>query len=414
MSDGRLLPDVDFHWTAASGSKNKALRVAALSDTEQQAALEGIPLEPAEVPTPQFAMVSFATKMNRPWEGPPQGKVLDGGEYHGTEDVSWTVDCGGYQLLKEQAVYDFSIDEYLEYISANSEYIDRVVLRDWACEPDLIEGQERSVTDHQQWSLADHIAMVKGIDDRGLDVEPMAVVQGYTKEQYLSHLDSLAEHGLIFDSVGIGSVCARDDVAEIAGVVDAVATALPDRCAIHGFGMKVTALANEQIRAELESVDTAAWDYRLHTDATTEAHDGPRYHDEWFDYRKPEYPSANWRNTLLAMVGYAGRITELCDEATDTVACSLSQFGSENNRVQVRECLCGATIDPSSPEPVPDSACRHCQRWATSNAFRHIDRRDRFSPAASQPGVGGADQTEDQEPASRTDATEQSTLRIHG
>jgi hypothetical protein len=59
--------------------------------------------------------------------------------------------------------------------------------------------------------------------------------------------------------VGVGSVCKRNgDPAAVLAVLDAIAAVRPD-LRLHGFGLKLTALTSERIRARLYSADSMAW-----------------------------------------------------------------------------------------------------------------------------------------------------------
>lgn len=62
--------------------------------------------------------------------------------------------------------------------------------------------------------------------------------------------------------VGVGSVCKRQSKpAAIMSVLRAILDERPD-LRLHGFGVKVTSLAEGAIRDSLYSADSMAWSYR--------------------------------------------------------------------------------------------------------------------------------------------------------
>jgi hypothetical protein len=180
------LDALDFHWTVSSGSSRKALR--ALSEDDNTESLGETPFDPDEFESPEYAMVSYATKMKKPWDGP-----------------TWIIDSGGYSTLTTNPEYQSEIRDYIDFLQTHESTIDYFALRDWACEPDLLRQWDRSVEDHQQWTLRDHIQTIEQADQSWLDAEPIAVLQGYDVRDYLECIDLFRDHGLITDKMGIGS-----------------------------------------------------------------------------------------------------------------------------------------------------------------------------------------------------------------
>ncbi len=378
--------DITFYWTGGSGAANKALRIAALDEHPQHYFLRDHPLSPEDLPDITHGMISYATKENTPWEGVPHGTKLGKRySYQGTTDIDWTVDCGGYQLLSSKSAYDFSIADFVDFIATHDDYIDRVALRDWACEPDLTARDGRSVALHQAWTLEDHIEMVDTLADRGVTAQPMAVIQGHRPGEYQRHIQQLRDYGLIYDDVGIGSVCGRDRVEEIAAIISTVDTATPQRCDLHGFGVKVTALGHPDVRAALASADSGAWDGRLSTDAGKPVHNGPRVRDRWIDYNSPTDPSEGWRNQLLALAGYHQRLTATLDDDADDTAGYTASLPSASGSTDELECVCGNVVDPGAPTDERDLTCRHCERLMVRALDRQQASRAEFTAPRPQP-----------------------------
>ena len=124
-----------FNWTAASGSSRKAIRTAGLPDDEMEdkLATRNVDLNPGEVPEPEYVIVSYATKLNEPWEG-----------------LNWIIDSGGYSTLNSNANYETDVKEYVDYLLEHESKISRYVLRDWACEDELLWKYDQTVRDHQK------------------------------------------------------------------------------------------------------------------------------------------------------------------------------------------------------------------------------------------------------------------------
>lgn len=360
------LDALDFHWTVSSGSSRKALR--ALSEDDDTESLAETPFGPDEFQAPEYAMVSFATKMNEPWDGP-----------------TWIIDSGGYSTLTTNPEYQSEISDYVDFLNTHEATIDYYALRDWACEPDLLRQWDHSVEDHQQWTLRDHIQTIEQADS--LDAEPIAVLQGYDVRDYLECIDLFRDHGLITDKMGIGSVCRRNQTELIRNTILRVREALPPRVDLHGFGVKQEVLESPDILSGLDSVDSNAWDSRLYYDADTSAHEGPKhYDDEWLDYRTPDRPSFNWRNMLIAYRDYRrdlGRLLDLdqIDKPTgdfETVT-SLRDYRSGDHNADeyiLVKCVCGTLLDPGQPADAQTGQCRHCEQTLLQLWDLHTARRE--------------------------------------
>ncbi len=350
-----------FYWTVASGSSRKAIRTAGLSvdKMEDELTTRNVDLDPDDVPEPEFAMVSHATKMNEPWDGP-----------------DWMIDSGGYSTLNSNASYETDVEEYIDYLLEHESKISRYVLRDWACEDELLRKYDRTVRDHQKWTIRDHIKCREQADAAGLDAEPVAVLQGYDIRDYLWHYDYLREHGLLTDHLGIGSVCRRNSEAQLRSTIVQLREEIPDRITLHGFGVKQTLLGYPDVVDALNSVDTAAWNYGLRMDA--EANNSAEGHRN------------TWNRNLEAYIAYREKITGLLDAVEDGDGTSqITRIGNWSATPDVPdgtypmvECLCGTVLDPNSlindDLPDPEPACRHCERFIMSLWDRNLDPHDEF------------------------------------
>lgn len=216
------MTDFTFFFGAASGSSRKALRK----------------LEEPNV------MLNYATKMNEPWDGIKR----------------LFIDSGGYSFMKGKGEYSTSDAAYLDFIERHAPT--QFALRDYPCEPDVLDTHGRSVGEHQRMTTERHVSLLDALSDREIAADPIAVVQGWHRDDYVAHVDALRDRGALTDYVGIGSVCRRNQDAEIREIVHAVADALPTGTDIHAFGVKGSVLRFPDVRARLTSADSQSYEFR--------------------------------------------------------------------------------------------------------------------------------------------------------
>lgn len=250
-----MIDEIDIYYGVASGQQRSAL-----------SRLE-----------PEGVMISYATANNTPIRGDHRLFIDSGGYHH------MAAGTGEYK--------DFTKD-YVEFLKKHSP--DLYALRDYPCEPDLLEQHGRTVAEHQQKTTANHIAMFNYGLPPGQEV---SVVQGWTKEQYLTHLDALRNQGCLSDYAAIGSVCRRGFDEEIAGIILAVRDALPSSKKLHAFGVKGSVLRFREVVEALDSVDSAAYDFSQSRVPST------REDGESFTWRDSARAYLNWRNRLHQIIG---------------------------------------------------------------------------------------------------------------
>jgi hypothetical protein len=345
-----------FHYTVGSGSSRKAIGTAALAatnpnalDPDDEEALIAADVDPDTIPHPGYAMISYARRDNRPFNGP-----------------NWFIDSGGYSVQKKFHHYPTSIDDYVAYLSEYDDQIEKYTLRDWACAHDLLRDADRDVRTHQEWSIRDHVYCLEAAEEAGLTAEPVAVLQGHDIEEYLWSFDYLKEHGLASPTLGIGSILRPNKTSEVRAIIQELRDAIPSNHALHGFGISKTVLEDAGTLRALDSADTTSW----HSKAAYARVTDP----EWAD-RVPA-----WIRTLQAYMDYGDAVDELiaaayADEAADAAAepersrvVPLSAFGTgESSRPDVAdplvECLCGNLLDPNRHPYEENTAwCRFCER----------------------------------------------------
>jgi len=233
--------DFTVYFGASSGSSRKVLR---------------------ELKEPDV-MINYATRDNKPFD---------------TIQRLFT-DSGGYSFMKGKGEYQTTNAEYLDYIETHQP--ERFALRDYPCEPDVLESHNRTVSDHLNRTVRAHVSLLDEYEDRSLASEPMAVIQGWEVADYVRHIDMLRDAGVLTRVVGVGSVCRRNATGDILEVLNAVSRELSGNTRMHAFGVRLDVLREEYPR-KLTSVDTHSYDYRA------------RYHcADYYDGRK------GWRDVAF-------------------------------------------------------------------------------------------------------------------
>lgn len=226
---------------------------------------------------PEALMISYATANNKPWDG----------------DYKLFIDSGGYHhMAAGTGEYDRPVEDYIDYLREVEP--DLWAFRDYPCEPRLLEKTGRSVEENQRLTTEAAARMMPLAD--GVPGQPVVVIQGWTREQYLAHLRELESLGLLTDYVGIGSICRRNSDLEIADVILSIRDALPDRCKLHAFGVKGSVLKSLEVVKAVDSVDSGAYDWaasRFPDERPTEA----------FTWRDSARAYLNWRHETLAKAG---------------------------------------------------------------------------------------------------------------
>lgn len=132
------------------------------------------------------------------------------------------------------------------------------VTQDFMCEPHMLAITGKTVEEHQRLTAERYDALITC--DLG-DVYLMPVLQGYTPDDYVRHIRMYGDRLPQGAWVGVGSVCKRNgDPAAIENVLMAIKRERPD-LRLHGFGLKLTALASAIVRALLWTADSIAWSY---------------------------------------------------------------------------------------------------------------------------------------------------------
>jgi hypothetical protein len=244
-----------FYFGAASGSSRKALR---------------------KLDEPNV-MLNYATKNNTPWDG------ID----------RLFIDSGGYSFMKGMGEFETTNKEYLQFINEHEPEV--WALRDYPCEPDVLEEHGRTVEDHQQMTTNRHRELLDLYEDPNYSVpgQPVAVLQGWRVNDYLRHLDQMRDAGTLTEYVGIGSVCRRNREAEIREIVLRVSEALPAWVdGLHAFGVKGNVLKFSDVRGALSSADSQSYEMQA----------------QWGTLHDLDAGSKTWRDSALEYLRQKRRV----------------------------------------------------------------------------------------------------------
>lgn len=171
----------------------------------------------------------------------------------------WILDSGAFRELEQFGGYRHGPEEYaaeVNRLAAINPNLIAAVAQDYMCEPMMLQKTGLTVEDHQRLTIARYDAIVDIVT-----VCVMPVLQGYSLQSYLDHIDQYGERLRPGAYVGVGSICKRNtDMRQIEALLCAIKRKRPD-LRLHGFGLKTTALGSGVVRDCLESADSMAWSF---------------------------------------------------------------------------------------------------------------------------------------------------------
>lgn len=173
---------------------------------------------------------------------------------------AWIMDSGAFSTILLHHGYPEPVETYAAEIRrwADCGQLLAAVAQDYMCEPAMLAKTGLDVAEHQRLTIERYDALTS-CDTGGVSVMP--VLQGYQPAEYVAHLRAYGSRLAHGAWVGVGSVCKRN---ALPGSVEAVLAAIkherPD-LRLHGFGLKLTALADDGVRSRLHSADSMAWSY---------------------------------------------------------------------------------------------------------------------------------------------------------
>lgn len=168
----------------------------------------------------------------------------------------WRKDSGGFTVLGRDG--DWGAFPAVEYARSTRRHADEIgrldgaAPQDWMCEPHILSKTGRSVAEHQQRTI-DSLFELRSIEP---SVPWFPVLQGWTEDDYLRHVDVYAARGVDLRRervVAVGSICRRQGTLEGARIIERIVK-LGVR--VHALGFKTDGL--RRVGHLLEGADSAA------------------------------------------------------------------------------------------------------------------------------------------------------------
>lgn len=170
----------------------------------------------------------------------------------------WIMDSGAFTTIAKHGGYPKPVSDYAWRIRAWARCgnLLAAVAQDYMCEPVMLAKTGLTIAEHQSLTIERYDELLRH-DTAGIYIMP--VLQGYAPEDYVEHVRAYGGRLAHGAWVGVGSVCKRNgSPREVLAVLRAIHAERPDLL-IHGFGLKATALSDDEIRDELYSADSMAW-----------------------------------------------------------------------------------------------------------------------------------------------------------
>ena len=171
----------------------------------------------------------------------------------------WIMDSQAFTTIATYGGYPHPVSEYADQIRrwrSNGNLL-AAVAQDYMCEPTMLQRTGLTVEDHQRLTVERYDALLRC--ETGCYILP--VLQGYSPSSYVEHIELYGDRLTPGMWVGVGSICKRNSSPlRILEVLAAIKESRPD-LGLHGFGLKITALADGAIRSTLTTADSMAWSF---------------------------------------------------------------------------------------------------------------------------------------------------------
>jgi hypothetical protein len=171
---------------------------------------------------------------------------------------NWILDSAAFTRITTHGEH-YSVDLYADQIDRWSRcgQLDAAVSQDYMCEPFILKKVNRAVEEHQHMTIERYVALKNKVKKTYI----MPVIQGYTPDEYVDHLNQYNKLLSRNQWVGVGSVCKRNaKVQQIQTILLSIKKVRPD-LRLHGFGLKQTSLLDPLVRSLLYSSDSMAWSF---------------------------------------------------------------------------------------------------------------------------------------------------------
>lgn len=169
---------------------------------------------------------------------------------------TWALDSAGFTELSLHGRWTLSANAYARLVERAATEIGGLAwaaIQDWMCEEAILKRTGRTVAQHQRATI-DSWLTLKSIAPH-LPWAP--VLQGWTRGDYLDHLDAWARTGVDLTTlpvVGVGTVCRRQHTLRASLLLSELASL---GLRLHAFGFKTAGLLSSH--EWLVSSDSLAW-----------------------------------------------------------------------------------------------------------------------------------------------------------
>jgi hypothetical protein len=173
--------------------------------------------------------------------------------------ANWILDSGAFREIEQFGGYRHEPEVYAAEVNRLARInpgLRVAVSQDWMCEPFMLAKTGLTTAAHQRLTIERYDALLPLVN-----VTLMPVLQGYSLQSYLDHIDQYGDRLKPGMLVGVGSICKRNvDMRQIEAILSAIKRRRPD-LRLHGFGIKTTALGSGVVRDCLASADSMAWSF---------------------------------------------------------------------------------------------------------------------------------------------------------
>lgn len=222
-------------------------------------------------------------------------RILHRRKSHHKAKGPWALDSGGFTELSMFGKWTTGPEQYIDEVRLFKDKIgnmDWASIQDWMCEPHILKNTGKSVKEHQKLTVSNYLHLL----EKAPDIQWTPVVQGWTLEDYLSHVKMYAASGVLLERlpvVGCGSVCRRQHSDEIYLILQA----LKDKgLNLHGFGIKTRGLIKS--KSFLVSADSMSWSFTARMSSVLPEHEGRHKNcANCFEF------AMKWRENLIKKAG---------------------------------------------------------------------------------------------------------------
>lgn len=276
----------------------------------------------------------------------------------------WALDSGAYTELQKHGRWRATPEEYVARVREIRDAVGMMEFacsQDWVASPPITQKTGLTVREHQFATTMNYLDLM----DLAPEVPWMPTLQGWTGDDYLSHVEIYAGLGVALRDlpiVGIGSVASRQEDPVVGRVVrHLAASGIP----LHGFGVKKQGL--KMYGDALASADSQAWSFdarfsfRVNPLKKTQR-GGPALDECLEEMLRGEHPPScsscmrfalHWREDILKLVVQAESRAAHGSLFTVDHTFRESKRGELNTRQGARKAAAsGLRNDPAaSPEP---------------------------------------------------------------